>query len=69
MRWSTGYAACDALNTGGQTAWHFAAPTNAMENAKLRLAMELYLNTTTGVTSPTQVWINARPYQRRRLGD
>lgn len=59
MRWSTGYAACDALNTGGQTAWHFAAPTNAMENAKLRLAMELYLNTTTGVTSPTQVWINA----------
>src|SRR5690554_2097076 len=49
MRWSEGFAACQAL--GAQ--WRFGAPTNSLENNKLKLAMELH------GTEQTQVWLNA----------
>lgn len=49
MRWSAGFAACQAL--GAQ--WRFGAPTNSFENTKLKLAMELH------GTEQTQVWLNA----------
>src|SRR5690554_5175651 len=49
MRWSAGFTACQAL--GAQ--WRFGAPTNSLENTKLKLAMELH------GTEQTQVWLNA----------
>ncbi len=49
MRWSGGFAACQNLGAN----WRFAAPTNAFENTKLKLAMELH------TTEQNQIWINA----------
>lgn len=49
MRWSGGFTECQTLGAG----WRFAAPTNAFENTKLKLAMELHS------TEQTQIWINA----------
>jgi hypothetical protein len=47
LRWSEGFTACQAQGTD----WNFAAPTNAVDNAKLKLALEL--------AGLEQVWINA----------
>ena len=47
LRWSEGFTACQTLGVG----WRFAAPTNAIDNAKLKLALEL--------AGLEQVWINA----------
>ncbi|WP_419811199.1 lectin-like protein [Bacterioplanoides sp.] len=52
--WSAGFTACQALNSGDES-WHFAAPGNAVDNARLKLAMELYNSSGLG-----QVWINAQ---------
>ncbi|WP_430459642.1 lectin-like protein [Thalassolituus sp. LLYu03] len=51
MRWSEGFTACDSLDTADEN-WSFAAPTDAVQNAKLKLAMEL--------GGLSQVWINAQ---------
>lgn len=51
-RWSTGFSACNTLDTADKD-WSFAAPTSAAENAKLKLAMELEGS---GIG---QVWLNA----------
>lgn len=49
MRWSAGFAACQGLGAN----WRFGAPTNAFENTKLKLVMELHS------TEQTQIWLNA----------
>lgn len=49
MRWSAGFTACQSLGAE----WRFAAPTNAFENTKLKLAMELH------DTEQSQIWLNA----------
>ena len=48
QRWSQGFTACQTLGSE----WYFAAPTNAVENAKLKLVME--------IAGIDQVWINAQ---------
>ncbi|PHS65915.1 MAG: hypothetical protein COB09_00095 [Thalassobium sp.] len=48
VRWSEGFTACQTLGSD----WRYAAPTDAVQNAKLRLAMEL-----SGIS---QIWINAQ---------
>jgi len=58
LRWSAGFTACDALDDAEQN-WIFAAPTDAVQNAKLKLAMEL--------ADLGQVWINA--HDRYKDGD
>ena len=58
QRWSAGFTACDALDTAEED-WTFAAPTDAVQNAKLKLAMEL--------SDLGQVWINA--HDRYEDGD
>lgn len=57
-RWISGFTACRTFNQGGGNAWHFAAPSNAVENAKLKLAMELHSS-----GGQAQVWINAQDAQ------
>lgn len=47
LRWSAGFTACSALGSD----WYFAAPTNALQNRQLNIAMK-----TAGVT---QLWLNA----------
>ena len=51
LRWSEGFTACNSLDTA-EDDWQFAAPADALQNAKLKLAMEL-----AGVG---QSWINAQ---------
>jgi len=48
LRWSDGFTACNALGAD----WYYAAPTNAVENAKLKLALE--------IAGVDQIWINAQ---------
>lgn len=48
MRWSEGFSACQTLGTN----WRYAAPADAVNNAKLKLAMEL--------GGLEQVWVNAQ---------
>ncbi|ASP39166.1 hypothetical protein CHH28_10965 [Bacterioplanes sanyensis] len=48
LSWTAGFSACQALGNE----WRFATPTNAVENAKLKLAME--------IADLSQVWINAQ---------
>lgn len=49
MRWSAGFTACNTLDSAGDD-WTFAAPTDAVSNAKLKLAME--------IAGQDQAWIN-----------
>lgn len=51
MRWSEGFTACDTLDTADEN-WTFAAPSDAVQNAKLKLALDL--------SDLGQVWINAQ---------
>lgn len=48
MRWSEGFSACQTLGAN----WRYAAPADAVNNAKLKLAMEL--------SGLEQVWLNAQ---------
>ncbi|GGY55102.1 hypothetical protein GCM10011297_29990 [Bacterioplanes sanyensis] len=48
LSWTAGFTACQALGSD----WRFATPSNAVENAKLKLAME--------IADFNQVWINAQ---------
>lgn len=52
--WGAGFTACQAMSSADEN-WYFAAPANAVENAKLKLAMELQ-----GSSGVAQVWINAQ---------
>ncbi|MBE0482323.1 MAG: hypothetical protein IBX52_02375 [Bacterioplanes sp.] len=48
LRWSQGFTACQSLGSE----WRYAAPNNAVENAQLKLALEL--------AGYAQAWINAQ---------